>query len=180
MTPILMHCDTGASALLCLLPGKPPPTTGVPLTGNEAAPCPSLPSAWSPCSLCHLRHCPGNHMGCCLLHSWPSGTARNQYNRGERSVKKGERKMLRQLLGFNPWWDSVLPPCSLDGVSHHGLGDGKVAYATSAWDAADRSHPSSSIPSSADQVLHSRIFPTSMWQEELTLNGTLQLVPQLW
>ena len=87
--------------------------------------------------------------------------------------------MQRHLLGFNPWWDSVLPSCSLDGVSSHGLGDGKVAYATSAWDAADRSNPSSSI-SSSDQVLRSRIFPTSMWQEELILNGMLQLVPQLW
>ena len=90
-----------------------------------------------------------------------------------------ESQMQSQLLGFNPWWDSVLPPCSLDGVPLHGLGDGEIAYATPPWDAADRSNTSSYIPSS-DQVLHSRIFPTSMWQEVLTLNGTLQLVPQLW
>ena len=88
-------------------------------------------------------------------------------------------QMQRHLLGFNPWWDSFLPPCTLDGVPLHGLGDGEIAYATSTWDAADRSNPSSSI-SSSDQVLRSRIFPTSMWPEGLTLNGMLQLVPQHW
>ena len=83
------------------------------------------------------------------------------------------------MLGFHPRRHSLFPSCALDGISHHGLGDGEIAYATPPWDAADRSNTSSYIPSS-DQVLHSRIFPISMWPEGSILSGMLQLVPQPW
>ena len=162
-----------------MLPGKSSSTAGVPLTGNEAASCPSLPSPWTTSPICHLHYCLGYYMGRRLLPSRPSCSAWNQDNRGGQSVNKGESIMQRQLLGFNPWWHSLFPSCSVDGFSHHGLGDGEIAYATTAWDASDRSNPYSSIPSS-DQVLRSRIFPTSMWLEGSILSGMLQLVPQPW
>ena len=74
----------GASSLLCLLPGKSSSLAGLSHTGNEAAPCPPLPSTWNPSPLYQLHYCPGDYMGRRLLPSWTSCSAWNQDNRGKK------------------------------------------------------------------------------------------------